>query len=140
MHGHFVCQYSSGTAAPPSLSPPHITGVYTASEMTELLEQWDSADGEAIFVVSDRLAFFITGNPSYFYSAMTTHNKELVSWLARLGGTTFTDYGGACIDRRCLRRQMIRAVASTRGRNDEEEAVRAKILRALQTTDIRTVN
>lgn len=137
---HLACVsgYPPSAAAP--ISAPLIAGVYTPIEMTELIRQWNEADGESVFVVSDRLAFFLTGNPLEFYTAMASHPKQLDSWLSQLGGTTFTDFGRSCIDRRCLRQQMIRATESSRGLTENTESVRLKILTVLRKTEVRNID
>ncbi|HSY50860.1 MAG TPA: hypothetical protein VLC46_18800 [Thermoanaerobaculia bacterium] len=136
----FACSLSGTSLVAQSVQAPRITSVYTRAEMMELLREWRSADGDAVFVVSDRLAFFLTGNPPDFYDEMAAHPDQLDHWLSRLGGTTFTDFGRSCVDRRCLRQQMIRAVESTRGPTKEAEAARLRILVTLQKTDVRTVD
>lgn len=119
---------------------PRIAGVYTPAEIAELIRQWDEADGESVLVVSDRLAFFLTANPIDFYAAMASHQKQLGAWLSRLGGTTFTEFGNGCIDRRCLRQQMIRAAESSRGLTEKAESIRLEILTALRKTQVRNVD
>jgi hypothetical protein len=113
--------------------------VYTPAEIAELIRQWNKADGESVFVVSDRLAFFLTGNPDEFYVAMASHPQQLDAWLSQLGGTTLTDFGRSCIDRRCLREQMIHATESSHGLTHETESVRLKILALLRKTQVRNV-
>jgi hypothetical protein len=135
-------QIAAGRAATSFIvapAAPRIEGVYTKHEMIELLRQWRAADGDAVLVLSDRLAFFLTGNPQEFCLQMARHPKQLESWLARLGGTTFTDYGG-CINRSCLRKQMIDAIESVKNPTRSAEATRLKILVALRNTDIHAID
>jgi len=136
---HLVCSSSCASNATQAISPPRITGVYTPAEMAELIRQWNTADGESIFVVSDRFAFFLTGNPVVFYVEMASHPEQFDAWMSQLGGTTLTDFGRGCIDRRCLREQMIHATESSRGPTKEAESVRLKILTLLRKTEVRSI-
>jgi hypothetical protein len=136
----FLTMHCASASNVPEITNSPIKGAYTARELQELLRQWNAADGESVFIVSDRLAFFLAGNPVQFYAGMARHANELRRWLSQLGGTTFTDYGHSCIDRRCLREQMIRAVEKNPSPAPELDDVRSRILETLRNTEIRTVD
>jgi len=124
---------------PPVPRPP-ITGVFTSTELQELLREWDAADGESVSIVSDRLAFFLAANPRQFYAGMDRHRPQFDRWLRLLGGTTLTVFGRSCIDRRCLRERMIQSVEQNPASRPAQEDLRSRVLKVLHETEVRTVD
>ena len=111
--------------------------VYTESDLELYIQKWRIRDGLAGIVISDYFCEFLLAHTDLFFEIMEKHPDVFNQWLYDIENLSFVDFGG-CLDRECLRINMIDAIELMQY-DRLKETLGRKLLEKLQSINVRKI-
>ena len=106
--------------------------VWDRLDMQHMLQKWKQRDGAACEMISDVFCEFELDCPGTFLSVMSVDKKEFNAWVSQLQENSFIDWGNDCLNRECLRKQMLETLYYWKSDDKLIESMRRELIAALK--------